>query len=320
MRFARHRAKLQIMPFRSLIDAAALQGLLGTARLAIIDCRFDLMKPEAGRQDFLRAHIPGARYADLNRDLSAPVTARTGRHPLPAPEAFAGRLAQLGIANDSQVVAYDEASGAFAARLWWMLRWLGHDAVAVLDGGFQAWTRLRLPLQSGEPSETDASVAAAPVPPFVPRLRAAAVTTAELERALFPSAPLSPAPLSPAPLSSAPLPPKPLLVDARAPERFAGTVEPIDPVAGHVPGAVNHPFSTSLAADNRFLPPAELRARWLERLAGTAPENLIAMCGSGVTACHNLLSLEVAGLPGGKLYAGSWSEWIRDPRRPIARG
>ncbi|MEP6546939.1 MAG: sulfurtransferase [Gammaproteobacteria bacterium] len=311
------------MLFRTLIDAATLLRLLGTpplgtARLAIIDCRFDLMNPEAGRQAYLKAHLPGARYADLNRDLSAHITALSGRHPLPTREAFAERLTQLGIANDTQVVAYDEANGSFAARLWWMLRWLGHDAVAVLDGGFQAWIRDGGPLQSGEAHESPAPDTSMPARPFVLRFdRAAgggvaldgaaanAITTADLERAIIQSAPRSP---------------KPLLVDARAPERFAGAVEPIDPVAGHIPGAVNHPFSTNLAADNRFLPPAQLRARWLARLAGTTPENLIAMCGSGVTACHNLLSLEVAGLPGGKLYAGSWSEWIRDPRRPTARG
>jgi thiosulfate/3-mercaptopyruvate sulfurtransferase len=303
------------MVFRTLIDAGALDSLLGAPHLALIDCRFDLMRPEAGRQAYLEAHIPGARYADLNRDLSAPVGADTGRHPLPMPAAFAAVLARLGISNDSQVIAYDDANGSFAARLWWMLRWVGHDAVAVLDGGFQAWRKQGGPLQSGEPAP-----AAIGDGHFTPRpgagaaggvgTSAALVTTAGLEHMLFEPGAAAPTPRAP----------KPLLVDARAPERFAGTVEPIDSVAGHIPGAVNHPFAANLAADNRFLPAAQLKARWLERLAGTAPENLIAMCGSGVTACHNLLSLEVAGLPGAKLYAGSWSEWIRDPRRPVARG
>jgi thiosulfate/3-mercaptopyruvate sulfurtransferase len=318
------------MPFRTLIDAAALHGLLGapqpgpaqpgTAPPAIIDCRFDLMHPEAGRSAYMKSHIPGARYADLNLDLSAPITAHSGRHPLPTPEAFAQRLTALGVRNDSQVIAYDDANGSFAARLWWMLRWVGHDAVAVLDGGFQAWIRHGGPVQSGLPAAADSADAPAAGGRFTPHpdnagvvsagagvfsTGAGAVSTGELERALL------------EPATSAP---KPLLVDARAPERFAGAVEPIDPVAGHIPGAVNHPFAVNLAADNRFLPAAELKQRWLARLAGTAPENLIAMCGSGVTACHNLLSLEVAGLPGGRLYAGSWSEWIRDPRRPVARG
>jgi thiosulfate/3-mercaptopyruvate sulfurtransferase len=300
------------MLFRTLIDAGALQALLGTPQLpgtpqlALIDCRFDLMRPQAGRHAYLEAHIPGARYADLNRELSAPVGADTGRHPLPTPEAFAAVLARLGIRNGSQVIAYDDANGSFAARLWWMLRWIGHDAVAVLDGGFQAWRKQGGPLQSGEPAP-----AAAGDGDFTPRPGGAGVvTTAGLERMLFDAGAAAPKPGAP----------KPLLVDARAPERFAGTVEPIDSVAGHIPGAVNHPFAANLAADNRFLPAEQLKAQWLERLAGTAPENLIAMCGSGVTACHNLLSLEVAGLPGAKLYAGSWSEWIRDPRRGVACG
>jgi len=286
------------MVFKTLIDVDSLQELLGRPRLAVVDCRFDLMNPEAGRQAYLRAHIPGARYADLNRDLSAPVGPHTGRHPLPLPEVFAGRLGAMGIGNDTQVVAYDEANGSIAARLWWMLRWLGHDAAAVLDGGFKAWTARGGALQSGE---ADPAAAERVARHFTPRIDAGSVvSTAELERALQGR--------------------KALLVDARAQERYAGAVEPIDPVAGHVPGAVNHPFTANLGADGRFLPAAELERRWQERLPGSDIENLVAMCGSGVTACHNLLSLEVAGLTGGKLYAGSWSEWIRDPRRPVARG
>jgi thiosulfate/3-mercaptopyruvate sulfurtransferase len=286
------------MKFKTLIDVESLRKLLGEPQLAVVDCRFDLMNPDAGRQAYLRAHIPGARYADLNRDLSAPVAAHTGRHPLPTPEGFAVRLDELGIGNDTQVIAYDDANGSIAARLWWMLRWVGHDAVAVLDGGFKAWTAAAGPLQSG------AAQPAASQPGrrrITPRIDADSVlSTAELERALRH--------------------PQAVLVDARAQERYAGTVEPIDPVAGHIPGAVNHPFTANLDAEGRFLPAAELNRRWHERLSGRAPQNLVAMCGSGVTACHNLLSLEVAGLGGGKLYAGSWSEWIRDPQRPIARG
>jgi len=286
------------MVFKTLIDVDSLQELLGQARLAVVDCRFDLMNPEAGRQAYLRAHIPGARYADLNRDLSAPVGPHTGRHPLPLPEVVAGRLGAMGIGNDTQVVAYDEANGSIAARLWWMLRWLGHDAVAVLDGGFKAWTGGGGALQSGD---ADPAAAGRVARLFTPRIDAGSVlSTAELERALQV--------------------PKAVLVDARAQERYAGMVEPIDPVAGHIPGAVNHPFTANLGADGRFLPAAELKRRWQERLPGSDLQNLVAMCGSGVTACHNLLSLEVAGLTGGKLYAGSWSEWIRDPRRPVARG
>jgi thiosulfate/3-mercaptopyruvate sulfurtransferase len=278
------------MQFATLIGVDSLRELLGNPRLAVVDCRFDLMNPEAGRQAFLKAHIPGARYADLNRDLSAPIGPRTGRHPLPAPYVFARRLGELGIRNDSQVVAYDEANGSFAARLWWMLRWVGHGAVAVLDGGFNAWNARGGALQSGEAEVAEQA--------FTPRIGAqAVVTTAEIE-----------------------LEPNALIVDARAADRYAGSVEPIDPVAGHVPGAVNHPFTANLDVDGRFLPAAELKRRWLERLAGRNAKDVVAMCGSGVTACHNLLSLEVAGLSGAKLYAGSWSEWIRDPGRPVARG
>jgi thiosulfate/3-mercaptopyruvate sulfurtransferase len=278
------------MQFATLIGVDSLRELLGDPRLAVVDCRFDLQNPEAGRQAFLKAHIPGARYADLNRDLSAPIGPRTGRHPLPAPYVFARRLGELGIRNDSQVVAYDEANGSIAARLWWMLRWVGHGAVAVLDGGFNAWTARGGALQSGEAEVAEQA--------FTPRIGAqAVVTTAEIE-----------------------LEPNALIVDARAADRYAGSVEPIDPVAGHVPGAVNHPFTANLDVDGRFLPAAELKRRWLERLAGRNARDVVAMCGSGVTACHNLLSLEVAGLSGAKLYAGSWSEWIRDPGRPVARG
>ena len=281
------------MEFQTLIGVDSLRGLLGNPRLAVVDCRFDLMNPEAAGHAYLSAHIPGARYADLNRDLAGPVGAHTGRHPLPAPDAFATWLGAIGIGNDTQVIAYDDANGSFAARLWWMLRWMGHGAVAVLDGGFKAWTARGGALQSGE--------AANHTERFTPRIDAKAVlSTAELEHALRD--------------------PKSLLVDARAQQRFAGTVEPIDSVAGHIPGAVNHPITLNLDADSRFLPAGELKRRWQQRLAGKDPKNLVAMCGSGVTACHNLLSLEVAGLTGGKLYAGSWSEWIRDPRRPIARG
>jgi thiosulfate/3-mercaptopyruvate sulfurtransferase len=281
------------MLFKTLIDVDSLQGLLDHPQLAVVDCRFDLMNPEAGRRAYLQGHIPGARYADLNQDLSAPVGARTGRHPLPAPDAFAARLGELGIGDDTQVVAYDDANSSMAARLWWMLRWLGHEAAAVLDGGFKAWLARGGAVESGETAVRRAR--------FTPRLNPGAVlSTADVERALEDGTAL--------------------LVDARAAERFLGSVEPIDAVAGHIPGALSHPFTVNLGADGRFLPAAELERRWRERLAGSDPRAVIAMCGSGVTACHHLLSLEAAGIHGGRLYAGSWSEWLRDPRRPVARG
>jgi thiosulfate/3-mercaptopyruvate sulfurtransferase len=283
--------------FKTLIDVSALKPLIGNPAVAVLDCRFDLAAPDAGRQAYLAAHIPTARYADLNRDLSAPVTSSSGRHPLPSPERIAARLGELGVAEDTQVIAYDEASGAFAARAWWLLRWLGHAKAAVLDGGFKAWLAAGGALESGEPSDAAPSLGQVR---FTPRVdRHAVLSAAELIEALKD--------------------PRRLLVDARAAERFAGAVEPLDPVAGHIPGAVNHPFTANLGADGTFLPPAELKRRWRERLAGKSPRDVIAMCGSGVTACHNLLAMELAELYGAKLYGGSWSEWIRDPERPVAR-
>jgi thiosulfate/3-mercaptopyruvate sulfurtransferase len=289
------------MLFNTLIDVDSLEELLGSPRLAVIDCRFDLLHPDAGRKAYLEAHIPGARYADLNRDLSAPVGPHTGRHPLPAPEAFAARMGGFGIGKHTQVVAYDEANGSFAARLWWMLRWLGHPNVAVLDGGLKAWTAAGGELQSGDVDRQEAPHAHphGELHPLQPDA-GGVVSTDDLQQALRK--------------------PGTLLIDARGKERYTGQAEPIDSAAGHIPGALNHPFTANLDADNRFLPAAELRRRWQNLLATHQADQVIAMCGSGVTACHNLLSLEVAGLSGAKLYAGSWSEWIRDPQRPIARG
>jgi thiosulfate/3-mercaptopyruvate sulfurtransferase len=279
--------------FTTLIDVASLGALIGNA--VVLDCRFDLTAPEAGRRAFLERHIPTARYLDLNEDLSAPVTSGTGRHPLPEPRRLAARLAELGLGPRVQAVCYDESNGSFAARAWWLLRWLGHSPAAVLDGGLKAWLAAGGAVESGE-----GRVARVDSWPEPGADAAAVVSTAALVEALRD--------------------PARLLVDARAPERFEGRIEPIDPVAGHVPGAVNHPLSANLREDGRFLPADELKRRWLERLQGRASADVIAMCGSGVTACHNLLAMEHAGLGGAKLYAGSWSEWIRDPNRPIGRG
>ena len=286
------------MAFTNLINPAALRTLMGKTDIAVIDCRFDLMNPAAGRRAYLEGHIPGARYADLNRDLSAPITAASGRHPLPSPGDFAGTLTRLRVGRATQVIAYDDSGGAFAARLWWMLRWVGHTAAAVLDGGIKAWVSEGGALQSGE--EVTLPAVQGAYPASVKADTAAVIGTAEIEQLLSD--------------------PAFLLIDARAGERYAGTVEPIDAVAGHIVGAVNHAFSSNLGADGRFLPAPLLRQMWEKRLAGRSPTQVAAMCGSGVTACHNLLSLEVAGLRGTKLYAGSWSEWIRDPNRPVARG
>jgi thiosulfate/3-mercaptopyruvate sulfurtransferase len=287
-----------LVTFTTLIGAAALQELVGKPDLAVVDCRFDLMNPEGGRRAFLAGHIPGARYADLNEDLSAPITAASGRHPLPAPQKFAATLSRLGVGPGTQVIAYDDSGGAYAARLWWMLRWVGHAAAAVLDGGIKTWICAGGALESGEGKAVSAAPGAGPL--SIQADSSALIDAAEVEQRLADAAFL--------------------LIDARAAERYAGTVEPIDAVAGHIKGAVSQPFSANLGADGRFRPAPELRRMWERQLAGRSPVQVAAMCGSGVTACHNLLSLEVAGFSGAKLYAGSWSEWIRDPRRPIACG
>jgi thiosulfate/3-mercaptopyruvate sulfurtransferase len=260
--------------------------------LCIVDCRASLNDVGAGRTAFAKGHLPDARFADLLEDLSGPIVpGQTGRHPLPSVESFADKARAWGISGASQVVAYDDAGGAFAARLWWLLRWLGHDAVAVLDGGFPAW------VGEGRPVTDELR----PVAPgdFTPRPRRELLVTA---RELA----------SPESLARK-------LFDARAPERFRGEVEPLDPVAGHIPGAVNLPFAENLK-DSRFRSPAELRERLATALDGTAPEEAVVYCGSGVTACHDVLAFAHAGLPLPRLYAGSWSEWITDPARATAQG
>lgn len=277
-----------------LIDARSLAARLGDREWVVVDCRFNLLEPAAGRAAYLRSHIPGARYADLDRDLARAPGAADGRHPLPDRAQLAARLGEWGIANSTTVVAYDEGSGAIAARLWWLLHWLGHGASLVLDGGFAAWTAAGLPVDGDVPSPRPARFT-----PRAPDATASVVTSAEIPSLQRAGA---------------------IVVDARAAARYRGEQEPIDPVAGHVPGALNRPFSANVAADGRFRPPAELARELDLLLAGRRPEQLIAMCGSGVTACHLLLALAAAGLDGAKLYAGSWSEWIRDPARPVRTG
>ena len=280
-----------------LISAADLASLLGrpaaAASLLIVDCRHDLLQPAAGEAAYRAGHIPGAVFASLDRDLAAPITASTGRHPLPAPEVFAATLSAWGVGPTTQVVAYDADTGAYAARLWWMLRWVGHEQVAVLDGGYKAWIAAGLPTSTEIPHRTPTRFAArADHSKWMDAAEVAAGVANDDWR----------------------------LLDARAPERFAGEVEPIDTAAGHVPGARNHPFATDLGSDGRFLPAPELRARLEKSQDGVSDDHTIVMCGSGVTACHLLLALEVAGKPGARLYAGSWSEWIRDAKRPVAKG
>ncbi|MBV8783394.1 MAG: sulfurtransferase [Gammaproteobacteria bacterium] len=282
----------------TLIDVQQLRAHLDAPDWAIIDCRFELPRPEWGAAAYAAGHIPGALYAHLEHDLSGPRRAGTGRHPLPEVARFAATCSRFGIDAQVQVIAYDQGSGAYAARLWWLLRWVGHRRVAVLDGGLAAWQRAGLPL-----SEAPATRAARQ---FVPQPQPQHLsTTADIEAALE---------------SGALTRGETLLIDARSAERFAGQNETIDPVAGHVPGARNHPFTANHDAAGHFLPPAELRRRLQHTLGDVAATQAIVMCGSGVTACHNLLALEAAGLPGARLYAGSWSEWITAPARPVARG
>jgi thiosulfate/3-mercaptopyruvate sulfurtransferase len=288
------------MAFNTLIDARALLELSAAddPNLVVLDCRFDLAHPDAGRRAYRAGHIPGAHFTDLNEDLSSPIGPNTGRHPLPDPQDFAAHMAGWGIHPASQVVVYDELNASFAARAWWLLRWVGHPSVAVLDGGFKAWLAAGGRIATGEEGRAPVRLGAtAPTASVDPD----ALVEADAVLALLHD-------------------PNRLLVDARAAERFAGKVEPIDSVAGHVAGAVNHPFMDNLTPDGHFRSPEQLRQQWQSQLAGRSPSELVAMCGSGVTACHNLLSLEIAGLHGAKLYAGSWSEWIRDPARPVARG
>jgi len=282
----------------TLIEPAALAAHLADPDWAIVDCRFDLALPEWGAHAWAAGHLPNALYAHLDRDLSGARTALMGRHPLPAIAALTATLARWGIDKEVQVVAYDQGAGAYAARLWWLLRWLGHRRVAVLDGGFAAWERAGLPIEAAATVPAPWRFTAAPAAGLV-------VTTAALARIVAAGA-----------LTRGEL----TLVDARSADRFAGENETLDPVAGHIPGARNHPFSENLAAHGGFLSAPELRRRWADTLRERPVPRLIAMCGSGVTACHNLLALEAAGLTGARLYAGSWSEWIRDPARPVARG
>jgi thiosulfate/3-mercaptopyruvate sulfurtransferase len=279
--------------FTTLIDPAALAPHLANDNWAVVDCRFDLTAPGNGEALYLDAHIPGARYAHLDRDLSGEKTGSNGRHPLPSAEQMRERFGALGIGPGTQVVAYDADSGMYAARLWWMLRFMGHDAVAVLDGGLARWTREGHATRGGREVVRPAVFVGAPRERW--RLDAATVQ-AHLDD------------------------PESVLVDARAEPRFRGESEPIDTRAGHIPGACNFFFQNNLADDSTFRSPDELRAAWGRVLENRRPDQLVMYCGSGVTACHNLLALEYAGLTGARIYPGSWSEWSSDPSRPIETG
>ena len=279
--------------FNTLISTDELETRLGQPDLVICDVRHDLARPrDWGKAQYDAGHIPGAVFVHLDHDLSAPMTGRNGRHPLPMPETAAKTFGWLGITEGKQVVAYDQGGGAFAARLWWMLRWLGFDAVAVLDGGYAKWAAEARVVSTDPTTPTPGEFSIKRVTPTV----SASGVMASLARQTL------------------------LLLDARAPERFRGEVEPIDPVAGHIPGARNRPYTQNLNADGTFKHPAFLRAEFEAVLDGVSHDAVVHQCGSGVTACHNILAMEIAGINGTRLYPGSWSEWSADPSRPIEVG
>jgi thiosulfate/3-mercaptopyruvate sulfurtransferase len=281
------------MAFKTLISTSALALHIGDDNVAVVDCRFKLGDASWGEDTYQASHIPGAVYAHLDTDLSGPKSGTNGRHPLPDSAALARTFGRLGITSGVQVVAYDQDSGMFASRLWWLLRWLGHDAVAVLDGGFAKWTAEGRETHSGRETRGPQTFTAALRPDMVVDVDRVAALRSDTTWQL---------------------------IDARAPERYRGDVEPLDKVAGHIPGAANHFFQTNLDADGLFRSPEDLRARLRATAGDHPPDRIVCYCGSGVTACHNLLALEHAGLTGGKLYAGSWSEWSADPQRPVEKG
>ena len=286
--------------YTTLISAPQLQALLTSGQpCAVFDCSFELMQPGAGEQQYLQAHIPGALRADLDLHLSAakgaPDAASGGRHPLPSRETFAAWLSRIGFDNDMQAVVYDRQGANYCGRLWWMLKWAGHEAVAVLDGGLQAWQANGGAVQSG-PQDAPLSASNFVLAPARTTLTATDAVEQQLGR------------------------PAQTVIDAPGAPRFKGEVEPLDPVAGHIPGALNRPFNLNLGADGKFKPAAELRAEFDTLLAGRDPARVVHHCGSGVSAVPNIIAMEVAGLGRTALYAGSWSEWCSDPARPAAQG
>lgn len=280
------------MKAEMLVSTGELERHLGDPDYVVVDTRHDLMDPAKGRRLYAQGHVPGAHFLSVDDDLSGEKIGTNGRHPLPDLDTFAAKINACGVRPGVQVVVYDDLAGNFAVRLWWMLRWLGHDGVALLDGGYPLW------VQEGRP--TTKEVPAPRQGAFVPRPRLGATVDAHFV-ARFRESPDVP------------------LIDARAAERFDGLQEPIDPVAGHIPGAVNRFWKENLRPDGRFKPAAELRQEFERFLGGADAARAVHMCGSGVTSCHNMFALELAGFPGGRLYPGSWSEWCADPARPVAR-
>lgn len=278
------------MSHTTLISVVDLAKHLDDPAFVIFDCRHELTNPEFGIKAYTQSHIPNALFAHLDRDLAAPLTGSNGRHPLPDPEVFAGWLARMGVSNDKQVIGYDNAGGVYSSRLWWMLRWLGHRGVAVLDGGWQAW------LAAGQPASAEVRI---PKP---------AKFTGKPEKS----------PVDAKYVLDHLQSPDMVLIDARANDRYHGQNETIDPIGGHIPGAHNRFFKDNLTPQGFFKSPEQLRGDFKPFIGNGSPEKIVSQCGSGVTACHNLLAMEIAGLKGGRLYPGSWSEWIADPSRPRA--
>jgi thiosulfate/3-mercaptopyruvate sulfurtransferase len=283
-----------LAPLISAPELIALMAQTADQDLLVIDCRFNLGNPQAGEAAYQQGHIQGAHYAHLDRDLSGPKTGSNGRHPMPSALAFQATLRRWGVGPNTRVVAYDDAGGMFAARLWWLLRWAGQETVQVLDGGWQGWQAAQGPVDAITPAERPAST-------FALNPRTDWVVSADTV------------------LSRLHLPDHQLIIDARAPDRFRGENETMDPVGGHIPGARNRFFQLNLQADGRFKTPAQLQTEFSELLAQHDLTSVTHQCGSGVTACHNLLAMAHAGLPPTKLYAGSWSEWCADPSRPVER-
>jgi len=278
------------MTLESIISCRELFNNLENKNLVTVDCRFDLTAPDWGGKEYEQLHIPGAVYAHLDRDLSGTKTPQTGRHPFPEPLDFRRAMSRLGISNDSQVIVYDATSGSFAARLWFMLKYYGHSAVAVLDGGFPAWCKAGFPIQSGVNSNPPGNFTGNPDPGMI-------ISTAEMEN----------------------IHTKPdwRVIDARSAERYRGEQEVIDPVAGHIPNAVNRFHGLNVDSNGLFRSTADLKKEFSDMTKGYVPEKIVVYCGSGVTSCHHLVAMSIAGPPLPKLYAGSWSEWIRDPKHPI---
>ncbi len=280
------------MAHTTLVSCTELAAHLDDADWIVFDCRHDLARPDSGEAACRAAHIPGARFMHLDRDLAAPLTGRNGRHPLPDPQHFAAKMIAAGVNANSQLVAYDDTGGMYAARLWWMLRWIGHPAAAVLDGGWNAWLAEGLATSSEIPPPRAGKI--------TPALRDSAVDVNFVLAHLRDSAMR--------------------LIDARAADRYRGENETLDPVAGHIPGALNRFFRDNLDAAGFFKSASELRGDFQRVLQDIDPAIVVHQCGSGVTACHNLLAMEIAGLAGSRLYPGSWSEWCSDTSRPVARG